>query len=196
MGKYDMSFEPPIAKGEHVFAILKVEERQGKKEGSGINLFVQLAVAEGPDEGRQIVKTFSPLKNDGTPNRIAMNLIRSFFVAVGLHPEGIQGEIEVTQEHLDGLTGLMVIGKGTIREFNGQEQWEPSSFAMHQTVKDGLTQATEAPPPEPPAEATPPAPTPSPAKTTTAAKPAPAKPTVPAKAATPAAKGAAPRRSI
>ena len=198
MAKFDVSYEPPISKGEHVFTILKAELRENAKVKDTENVFVQLAVAEGEYEGRQIVKTFSPFKNDGSANPIGRGLIRSFLIAVGLIAQDANGEIEVNQEQLDGLTGLAVIGKGNLRPFNGQEQWEPSSFKMHESVKQNMEAAaqTEAAP-EPPAEPTPPPAktAAAPAKTTTsAAKPAPA--TAAKTTAAAPAKAAAPRRSI
>jgi hypothetical protein len=191
MGKYDMAYEQPISKGEHVFAVLKAEERPSDKVTGTTNIFVQLAVAEGEYEGRQIVKTFSTFKNNGEPNTMGRGLIRSFFVAMGLVKEDEQGEVEVTQEQLDGLTGMFVIAKGKITDFAGPPQWEPVSFKMHESMKGAVetTAAAEAAPEQPA-----PAPTPTPAKTTTAAKPA-AGAAGAAKTAT-AAKPAGPRRQI
>lgn len=193
MGKYDMAYEAPIAKGEHVFCVLKAEERENQKVTGTNSIYVQLAVAEGEYEGRQVVKTFSPFKNNGEPNTIGRALIRSFFVAMGLVDADEQGEVDVTQEMLDGLTGLFVIGKGKINDFNGPPQWEPVSFKMHESVKQNIGAATAASAaPEPPAEEPAPPPAP-PAKTTAAAKPA----TAATKTAAPAkANPAAPRRSI
>lgn len=179
-----MAYEEPIPKGEHVFTVLKAEERPNDKVKDTTNIFVQLAVSEGQYEGRQVVRTFSPYKNNGDPNPVGRGLIRSFFVAMGLVAEDEQGDVEISQELLDSLTGLAVIAKGRITDFAGPPQWEPVSFKMHDSVKGNATTAAEAPAPEPePA----PAPTP-PAKTAAAPAKTAAKPATPAKPATGAAR--------
>lgn len=166
MGKYDMSGEPPLPTGEYVMSLLKVEEKVGKSDPSSTNISVQMVVSEGEHEGRQMFRTISP-KMKG--------LIRSFFVAVGLHPKDqFQGELDVTEEQLAALTGTPVIVKGKVKQGDRGEQFEISTFLMHETVAKALEAAINAP------EQTA-APAPAPA----AAKPAPAPASKPATAAKP-----------
>jgi len=145
-----------LPKGEYPVMVISSEEKKARKEDGFDYIEVHMQVLDGEFKGEIIIDRLS--LSPKAEKRLA-----GFVYACCMHDPSVKGKQEFDT---NDLLNKMLIVKGDIESFNGQERFRPTSFKQHPEAAPTEAAATEEPAQEeaPPAKA-PPAKAAAPAKT-------------------------------